>query len=199
MALGPIPGAAATPPVAWGRAHPGQASPSGSLPFSRYSARVGSQLLPSPGPAGSCLAPRGGGLDWEPQLRNAQMAAAAPREDARIWGESGYGKAGGKAPALPTPRESGKVAREARRRLQEQELSLASAKVATGSSQAATAGRFRRNGPFSPQREPWLLRTDTLSCGATSAVSRARLLTRVCRTGPRGAKRRERITARGRE
>lgn len=36
-----------------------------------------------------------------------------------------------------------------------------------------------------------LLRTDTLSCGATSAASRALLLSRVCRTAPGGAERRE--------
>lgn len=40
-----------------------------------------------------------------------------------------------------------------------------------------------------------LLRTATLSCGATSAANRALLLSRVCRTAPGGVERRE--TTRG--
>ena len=153
-------------------------------------------------------APIGWGFKQEPQVdtrTEEHTGTAGPREGGRTpWG-SGYGEAGGKAPALPTPREKGTLVREPRQRLQEQELGLAGAKVAAAIRRIRPSGwRQRRGGwrgtapsPFSGSGNRGSLHTDKLSCGATSAASRALLLTRVCRTGPRGAKRRERITERG--
>lgn len=162
-------GTVSGPPTgAPGLAHPGHAVPPHSLPLLL-------QLLPSPGLVG-------GRFEWEPQVVTSTVG---PSRVHAAWG-AGYGEAGGKAPALHKLRKKGTVVSATP---QPGSAGAAFGQHHRGCSSPQDAaerpGGLHRTAPSpcSGSGSCGSLHTDKLSCGATSAASRALLLIRVCRTG----------------